>query len=274
MPKINTNVTVIKANGEKEKFNLEKVVTSLKRVGASNGEIKQVIEKLAPKLYENITTSEIYSIVFSELHTKDRTKRIANRYSLKKAIFDLGPTGYPFEQFIAGLLEEQGYTCQTNKIVSGGCVEHEMDIVATRGSDELLIEAKFHANQGYKTKIQTALYVWGRYLDISNAAQNTPKPWLITNTKITSQVKQYAKCVGMHVVSWNYPHGQSLRDMVDKSNLHPITCLKSLDNFTKENLLKAGAVFIKDLKDHEELFKNKEVHRKILQEAEQIKTRG
>lgn len=263
------NITIIKANGEKEQFKLEKVVTSLKRSGATRGEIKGVVEQLIPQLQDNMTTSQIYSIVFSLLHQRE-AKGVAGRYSLKKAIFDLGPTGYPFEQYLAGLFEEMGYETKTNQIIQGGCIEHEMDIVCKRGDEEIFVESKFHANQGYKTNIKTALYVWGRFLDITNARDNTPKPWLMTNTKLTTEVIKYAKCVGMHVVSWNYPNGGSLREIVDKSSLHPITSLRTLDSFTKENLLRSGVVFCKDIKNHPDLFKNKDIYNKVLEEAKYL----
>lgn len=265
-----TNITVIKANGEREPFNLEKVVTSLKRVGASDEEIRHVIKKLNPQLKDNMPTNQIYGIVYSLLDQELGRKPVASRYSLKKAIFDLGPTGYPFEQFIAGLLEETGYTCLTNQVVNGACVQHEIDIVAKKQDEELLVEAKFHSNQGYKTKIQTALYVWARFLDISNQSQNTQKPWLITNTKLTSQVKEYAMCNDFKVTSWNYPHGESLREIVDKSKLHPITSLSSLDSFSKNNLLKAGVVFCRDIKDHKNLFRSEKEHNRILEEVKAL----
>lgn len=265
-----TNITVIKANGEREPFNLEKVVTSLKRVGASDEEIRQVIKKLNPQLKDNMPTNQIYGIVYSLLDQELGRKPVANRYSLKKAIFDLGPTGYPFEQFIAGLLEESGYTCLTNQVINGACVQHEIDIVAKKQDEELLIEAKFHGNQGYKTKIQTALYVWARFLDISNQSKTVQKPWLITNTKLTSQVKDYARCNDLKVTSWNYPHGESLREIVDKSKLHPITSLSSLDTFSKNNLLKAGVVFCRDIKDHANLFRSPKEHNRVLEEVKAL----
>jgi hypothetical protein len=266
-----TNISVIKANGEKELFDLSKVVNSLKRSGAGKRQIKEVVEKLIPQLNDGMKTVDIYSTVFSLLRENEKTKNIAGRYSLKKAIFELGPTGYPFEKFIAGLLQEQGFETKTNQIVQGSCVTHEVDIIAKKGEEELLIEAKFHANQGYKTKIKDALYVWARYLDISNTTQNTPKPWLITNTKITSQVKQYGDCVGMHVVSWNYPNGGSLREMVDNSKLHPITCLNTLETFTRNILLQKGVIFCKDVEKEKQIFKNKESFEKVMNEVKYLR---
>jgi len=267
MPK---NITVIKANGDREPFSLEKVVTSLKRVGANNDEIKHVIKKLNTQLKDNMPTNQIYGIVYSLLDQEIGKKPVASRYSLKKAIFDLGPTGYPFEQFIAGLLEELSYTCLTNQIVNGGCVQHEIDVVAKKQNEEFLVEAKFHGNQGYKTKIQTALYVWARFLDISNQSKTSQRPWLITNTKLTSQVKDYARCNDLKVTSWSYPHGESLRETVDKSKLHPITSLSNLGNFSKNNLLKAGVVFCRDIKYHSNLFKSPKEHQKVLDEIEAL----
>jgi len=70
---------------------------------------------------------------------------------------------------------------------------------------------------------------------------------LITNTKVTSEVKTYALCIGMRVTAWDYPQGESLNELIDRSGLHPITSLNSLTSEKKKGLIERGIVFCKDL---------------------------
>lgn len=268
MPKIN----IIKANGEVEPFDPQKVINSLKRSGANNSEIKNVLKTLYGKLKNNMTTSEIYTIVYSALDNTEqgRGRSVAGRYSLKKAISELGPTGFPFEKFIAGIFSEMGYSTETNIILKGKCVEHEVDVIAKKDNETQIMESKFHKRAGFKTTVKTALYVYARYLDIkiSEKVQPNPNMWLVTNAKVTSEVKKYSLCTGLRIVSWDYPNEYSLRNLIDKTKLHPITAIASLDNFTKDTLLQKGVVFSKDIVKHENLFTNKNYFSKIVKEAE------
>ncbi len=261
-------IYVKKASGEIEIFNPKKVINSLKRSGASNKEIKEVLKEVYKNLYPKITTKEIYKIVFDTLRNLNANgSYIANKYSLKKAIAQFGPTGYPFEKFFAGLLNEIGYKTQTNVILKGKCVNHEVDVLALKNNKKIFIEAKFHKKQGFKTDIKTALYVYARFLDLNQINGKNTEMWLITNTKVTEEVKKFAKCRNFKVISWDYPQGFSLREIIDKTHLHPITALASLDAFTRENLLNNGIVFCKDIKNKKNMFRNKKLYNKVIEEA-------
>lgn len=255
-------IIVLKANGEKEYFDIVKVAKSLQRSGASKQDIKTVLQQLIPKLYNNISTHEIYKIVHSLLYKNTNTQGVASKYNLKKAIFDLGPSGYPFEKFLAGIFNSMGYTTKTNIIAKGKCVSHEIDVIANKGSQNIYIEAKFHGRQGFKTNIKTALYVFARYLDIAETHKNV-EYYLITNTKVTNEVIKYSLCSGLKVISWDYPNNNSLRNLVDKSNLHPITILASIPEITKKHLLNNGVIFYEDLKNNKSLISQKEYNSAI-----------
>jgi len=71
--------------------------------------------------------------------------------------------------------------------------------------------------------------------------------WLVTNTKLTSDAIQYGECAGMKLIGWNYPNKGSLRDLIEDSGLHPITCLSSLSATQKQILLSHDIVLCKDL---------------------------
>lgn len=236
-------VNVIKATGEIEPFSGEKVMRSLVHAGASEELARKILEQMEPHLYENIPTFQIYSTVMEIL--KKEKEDLATKYNIKKAIMDLGPTGYPFEKYIAGILKAQGHEVEINQTIMGKCVSHEIDIVS-RNSEKYMIECKFHSIPGGRTDIKVALYTYARFLDVKDRGK-FDMPWLMTNTKVTQEVKTYATCVGMKVTAWEYPQNESLNDMVDQTGLYPITAVLNLSEGEKKSLLDQGIVFSKDL---------------------------
>lgn len=238
-------INVLKASGEYESYNEGKVRSSLKRAGADDELIEGIIKSLQPRLYDGIPTSKIYSYVF-ELLRKSKS-HLASKYNLKRAIMKFGPTGYPFEQFIAGILQAYGYKVAVNKTVKGQCIDHEIDVIAEKNNRRFMIECKFHNHPGVKTDSKVALYVYARLLDLKGS--NFQQAWLVTNTKLTINARKYANCAGLKIIAWDYPADFSLRFLIEKSNLHPITCLNSLSSSDKEKLLEANLVFCHDLID-------------------------
>lgn len=236
-------INIIKATGEIEPFSDQKVIHSLRQAGADQALAEKIVSEIKPRLYPNIPSFEIYDTVMKIL--KKEKKDLAEKYNLKKAIMDLGPTGYPFEKFVAAVLSAQKYKTITNQIIMGKCVSHEVDIVA-EGDKKYMVECKFHSLPGGRTDIKVGLYTYARFLDVKQKG-DFYQPWLITNTKVTQDVKTYALCVGMKVMAWDYPEGESLNDIIDKSGLHPITSLISLSEEEKRILLGNGRVFCKDL---------------------------
>lgn len=242
-----TIINVIKATGQIEPFAGEKVISSLMGAGSSRELAEKIVSQITPHLYQNIPTFEIYSEVMKIL--KKEKEDLATKYNLKKAIMDLGPTGYPFEKFVAGILEAYGHKTITNQTISGKCVTHEIDVIARGEANKTnltyMIECKFHSIPGGRTDIKVALYTYARFLD-TKEKNGFDIPWLITNTKVTQEVKTYGLCVGMKVTAWDYPEGKSLNEMIDKSGLHPITAITSLSDERKRLLVEQGIIFCKD----------------------------
>ena len=236
-------INIIKATGEIEPFSEEKVIGSLLRAGADRVLAQKIVERIKPSLYPNIPSFQIYSAVMKIL--KKERQPVADKYNLKKAIMDLGPTGYPFEKFVAGVLTAQKFETKTNQIIRGKCVSHEIDVVA-QNDKKYMIECKFHSIPGGRTDVKVALYTYARFLDIKEKGK-FDVPWLITNTKITQDAKDYALCVGLKVTAWDYPQGEGLNELIDKSGLHPVTSLTSLSDQKKKELIERGIVFCKDL---------------------------
>lgn len=243
---------VIKATGEKELFDYKKLEHSLKKLGANDDVIKEIITEVGEFLHDGITTREIYQKAFSILRRKQ--KPVAVRYSLRKAVGMLGPTGFPFEQFVSEILKSQGYETETNKIVAGRCAEHEVDIVAWKGEELLFIEAKFHGHFDMKSDLKVALYVKARFddligleFDFGGEKRKVTGGMLITNTKFSHSAISYGECQNLNLVGWNYPYGRTLHNMIEKSELIPITALTTLTSGEKNMLLSKGYVVSKRL---------------------------
>ena len=166
---------------------------------------------------------------------------------------DLGPTGFPFEKYIAAILKKQGYSVDIDSIISGLCISHEIDVIAVKDNQKIMIECKFHNNIGIRTDVKVALYVFARYQDLTAGwidRANTSKfnqVWLVTNTKATNDAIAYARCMDMKIISWGYPETGNLQDLIEKDNLHPVTCLTSISNHHKKILLENNIVLCKDL---------------------------
>ncbi len=238
-------VFVTKADGERQPYSEEKIISGIRRAGVPVKLQNQVLSHVKSKLYEGVSTSEIYGHIVEFLGRSSHPYTAA-KFSLKQAIMALGPTGYPFEDFLGRLLTAFGYQTSVRNIMQGKCITHEVDVVAQKNSEKIMIEAKYHNLAGAKTNVHVALYTKARFNDLIER-NNLNQAWLITNTKITQDAIAYSLCMGMKVISWNYPTGDSLRDMIEKSGLSPITALTSLSEKEKQTLSKNRIMLAKDI---------------------------
>ena len=271
---------IIKAFGKTEEFSEQKLIQSLKRSGASNDIIENVVQEITAHLREGMSTKEIYTQAFELL--KQYSAPHAARYRLKQAINDLGPSGFPFELFIAELLKGEGYETKTSVIVDGHCVKHEIDIIAEKDEHHFMIECKFHNGQGIHSDVKIPLYIQSRFLDVATKWKEMPghnskfhQAWIVTNTRFTGDAVSYGTCMGINLISWDYPVKFSLRDRINASGLHPLTCLISLTRHEKKFLLDSGIVLCKQLCQQPGLLKNIGIRNEqriktILTEGEQV----
>lgn len=245
---------VIKSTGERERFSLTKLRRSLARSGADKETIEMVISHIIPELHDGMKTSQIYKHAYSIL--KKSKYPVAIRYSLRKAVLELGPSGFPFEKYVAEVLRRKGYSARTGVILPGFCVSHEVDVLMEKGNRHIFAECKFHNQQGIKTDVKVALYVHARFLDLQKghdakegAVPKIHEGWLITNTKLTLDAIQYANCAGLTIIGWDYPEQGNLQDLILETGVHPLTFLSTLSQSDKNNLLEQGIVMCRDLKN-------------------------
>lgn len=245
------SINVVKADGTTEVFKVGKLKRSLERAGATKQEITSIITNVEKTLHDGIKTQEIYRHAFELLRESEAPTRA--RYSLRRALFGLGPTGFPFEDFLARLFQTEGYTTTTRVELQGKCTMHELDIAAYNETDSFVVEAKFHSRPGVKSDLQVALYSFARLMDLTEtricneALCDISRLLVVTNTKFTSTAEKYAECSGLELLSWDYPKHNNLHDRIQKSGLYPVTVLQTLSQSQKRALLSRGVITCSDL---------------------------
>ena len=246
-------MNIIKASGEIVEFNSNKLKLSLERSGASPTEIEEILTAVHNNLYENIGTKEIYQKAYDLLNKKSSIAAV--KYKLKKAIMELGPTGYPFEQLIAKLLQYQGYNTEVGVIINGKCISHEIDVIANRKDQYIMVECKFHNKPGTKSDVKVPLYINSRFWAVKNSNNFNGRGvsfdfgWVVTNTRFSEDAIKYGSCAGLKLVSWDYPKKGNLREWIEVSGFHPITCLENLKRVEIEFLLDNNIVLARELND-------------------------
>jgi hypothetical protein len=255
---------ITKSNGDLVPYDAEKLRRSLLRAAAEPDIVERIVADVSGRIREGMTTRALYRMAFGQLHK--RSHHAAARYRLKQGILDLGPSGFPFEHFIARILEHDGYAVKVGQHVQGRCVMHEVDVVADKGDQHFLVECKYHNAPGRTCDIKVPLYIRARFLDVAELWQQVHDEvdrklcgWLVTNTRFTSDAIQYGQCAGLRMVSWDHPDTGSLRERIDRSGLYPLTCLSSLTGAEKGRLLEQGVVLVRELQLHPEVLNKAQV---------------
>src|SRR5690554_5121703 len=187
------DIEIVKKSGERSVFSIDRLKNSLRKSGADEDLVTEIANAVYQELYPRIYTKEIYNRSFSLL--RKRVGTFASRYKLKNAIYELGPTGFPFEKFIAAILHYSGYTVEVGQILQGKCVTHEVDIVGQKDNQYIVVECKFHGDSGRKCDVKTPLYIHSRYRDIfnfyvGNTGEEAPnKGWVVTNTRFSTDAR-------------------------------------------------------------------------------------
>lgn len=273
-------VEVTKSNGSIEPYQRIKLEQFLHTIGVDKNNIEPVIREVEKELYHGISTSEIYERAHHVL--RDKGAFHPPRFSLKHAIALLGPTGFPFERFVARLFRQQGYDVLLDVQIRGACAMHEVDVLAYNENEIIVCEIKFHNEVGIKSDLKVALYVHARFEDLVGRsleiigdhafATGTPdrlgaerrdqkfidskliarkitKGMLITNTKFSTSALEYAMCKGLNVVGWSTPPGMGLEALIIKHKMYPVTCLSTLSTVQKQTLMGLGIMVVQDVID-------------------------
>ena len=270
---------VKKYSGELAPFDESALRRSLQRSGAKDNEVDLVYRSIKDKLYDGISTHDLYQLAFEQLAKQKDS--YAARYSLKRALRGLGPEGFYFEKWITRLFQEDGYQAMTGTTIQGKAVTHEIDVIALKGDRLFAIECKFRNDPDAKISVTTPMYFKSRKEDISgidfeffNQKRQFTDGMMVTNAYFTSDSIAFAKCYDIKLLAWNYPENNSIKVLVDDLAEYPITCLTSLTDQQKNQLLKADCILVKDLLSKPSVLQQLEIQankqKRILKEAKEL----
>lgn len=268
-------IQIKKVSGELEVFSRNKLINSLKRSGAEIEIVNSIADDVESWIYEGIPSKKIYDKAFALL--RKRQLGIAARYKLKNAMMEMGPTGYPFEYFVGQIYRLMGYDVEVGEVLQGNCVTHEVDVIATKGKEQHFIECKYYQHTGKNANVQVPMYIRSRVDDLIKYRKNRPEfdgfdfhGGVVTNTRFTTDAISFGECTGLSLLSWDYPEGKGLKEIIDKEKIFPITVLTRLSLFEKQQLMEKGIVICRQLAENPVVLTNlipdnKKV-KKVLQE--------
>jgi hypothetical protein len=214
-------IYVTNKRGEKEPFSFKKLYQGVRNCGASKEVALEIASQIQKEIFPGISTQAIYQRAFELL--LERSPKSAIKFNLKSAIEKLGPTGFPFEKFVARIFEAKGFEVKVNQIIPGFCIQYEIDFVAKKENLVYIGECKFHSIPGGRVDLQVALSNFARFLDIKNGkflnSNLEYKSILVTNTKFTQEAISYSKCVGVELLGWKYPQGGGLEKEIEENRL-------------------------------------------------------
>ena len=243
-------VFVTKADGTRQLFDGEKVVKTCLRMGASRKIADAVAEKVGKRLYNGIPTSKILQMTFRLL--RKYKPAIRHLLDLRRGL-SLMASKPEFENFVQILLAHNGFEVSPNRLVTGKCVEHEVDAIARKGGITYFVEAKHHVNYHTPTGLDESRIARAILEDIAEGFQcgkcnlKIDRAMIVTNTRYSEHARRYGKCRDTLQIGWSSPANLSLQSMVEEKNLHPLSCLRGLKRETKTKLVNSGIVLMKQL---------------------------
>ncbi len=244
---------ILKSTGRPEKFSKKKLIHSLVRTGLPKRQCEHIANEVTHDICEGQKTSDIYRKTLRLV--RERSPLAGIQYSLKRAIFELGPTGHHFEEYVGRYFEELGYKTKTCQILKGKWVNHEVDVIAINHQEKFFVECKFHNRMGIKNDIKTALYVKARWDDLKSGTAGIGLSgfYLASNTAFSLDAIRYAEGTGLRLLGVNAPTDKSFLEHIKELRLYPITSLKSLNKHAKQLLIEKGFILAKDMKGKEDL---------------------
>jgi hypothetical protein len=200
-------VTVIKWDGRKEPYDQNKVITSLVRAGVSQSDLDRLLTEIEGQLTNPITTKCLFEIIDTGL-TLYKLEKPRELYHLRDKLAAMNP--FDFEKYVQQLLQDEGYRCEWNVVVPGFWVEHQIDVIAYKNNNTIMVEVKHHDNPHRLTGLGDACELWARLEDLQHGYQASKNPynftqaWLVVNTKFSDHAIRYAKGKGLWLTGWRY----------------------------------------------------------------------
>lgn len=246
---------IIKYSGDIVEYDADKLKKSLLKTGATKTIVDSILKIIQKEIHEGISTKQIYKMAYGLL--KKTSNSNAARYNLREAIRLLGPAGFFFEEYISRLFASENFETKTNITLPGKCVSHEIDVFVKKNNVLAMMECKFHNGRNVASDVKIPMYILSRFNDLKENKHNVfgttesiSECWIVTNNRFTADAIAFAKCSGIHLLSWDYPKGNSLKTKNDEGHLYPITCLTTLSLAEKDKLLILNVILVKEIINH------------------------
>jgi len=243
-------IYVTKANGDKQPFDKQKIINTCLRLQATLEQAQSIADRIEAKAYDGIPTSKILKMIFR--YMEKYRPAIGHQIDLKQAIAMLRSKP-DFEIFIAKLFEAMGYEVETNLIIQGKCIEHEIDVVARKENEVILIEVKHHVNHHTYSGLDVFLQLNSTLEDLKEGYEvgrnnfKFTKAILICNTKVSEHARRYALCRGLEFIAWKFPPEKGLERLIEEYKFYPISFLKEIERDEAYKLADIGIVTVKQL---------------------------
>ena len=243
-------VDVRKADGRLEPYNGAKVLRTLLHLGVDRVEAERLEKEISRRIYDGIPTSEILSMIY-ELAGKAKPE-IRYLKDLREAISAMRSKP-DFEEYARIVLRAAGYLVEPGRVLEGRCISHEVDGIAFKDDEILVVEIKHHVNPHAYTGLGTVLELWAALEDLKEGYRLGLHPYaftsaiLICNTKISLHAERYARCKRILYMGWRYPRAFALSDIVSSNRIYPVTMLKELSPEQIERLGDRGIVTLSQL---------------------------
>ena len=241
---------IVKWDGRREQFDIDKLRHSLLRLGAPPELAKSVSEQIEREAYSGITSKEIFDLVTAKLKTHEPA--ISLREDLKTGLARMNG-GSEFEEYVRLIFRAHGYSVKGNTVVQGRCVTHEIDGIAERDDECIYLEIKHHSRPHSYTPFDVTLAAKAKWDDLQAGHESGSTRYcfnrvlVVSNTRLSAHASQYAECVGIDHLGWNVPPGRGFDCMIEEKGLYPITILRTLHEEERDILSKNGILTLQQL---------------------------
>ena len=231
---MNNKIYIFKSSGNLEPFSKKKLFNSLRRSGLPLEKCHSITQKIVNEMRYGDNTQSIYKKALRLVNKESHYAAV--QYSLKKAIFELGPAGHNFEKYVARYFNAIGFYTETGVTLPGRWVTHEVDVRAIKEMEMFYVECKFHNRISIRNDIKIALYVKSRWDDLKQGPDGKYLSgfYLASNTSFSADAIRYAEGTGLKLLGLNAPTEKPFIEEIKEMQLYPITSLKRLPKHIKD----------------------------------------
>lgn len=225
-------------------------------MGADGYTANEVADRVQRRSYDGVTTKAILQLIFTFMRRYKPAVR--HLLDLRRGISIMEPK-LEFEMFIRALLAHSGFEVTPNQILKGKCGEHEVDGIARKDGVTYSVEVKHHLSYHALTGLDESRIAWAVLEDASDAyaagltTLKIDRAMIVTNTRYSDHAVRYGGCKNILQIGWSSPQYLGLKDMVEKGELYPLSCLRGVTYEARLKLADAGIVLIRQLLEKDTL---------------------